>query len=200
MTTGISRFYNIPNSSEVPSEGIRLPLVSEAELARALKRDWTAVHQAVETGRITPRPDGLYDLDTALREFKENTQHEKGHNNRSGSPRVKQTVDIAEKPPEIQNEIAPQSSTYATARATKEWYEAKLKKLRYEERAHSLTPTVDVETARFIEFRTLREACFQIPSRIGALLAGESDIGRCQQLLEAELTNVFGAFADEKVA
>jgi hypothetical protein len=91
-------------------------------------------------------------------------------------------------------------STYATARASKEWYEAKLKRLRYEEHARSLTPTADVEAARYSEFRTLREACFQIPSRVAALLAGESDVARCQQLLIDEFTRIFEAFADGKAA
>lgn len=110
----------------------------------------------------------------------------------------------AEQPPEIPADMPTpmqaRTSTYATARAAKEWYEAKLKRLRYEERAHSLTPTADVESARFTEFRTLREACFQIPSRVAALLAGETDVACCQQLLETELTRVFEAFADGKAA
>ena len=176
-----------------------MPLVSERELAKALGRERMAVRKAVTAGRITQRPDKLFDLDAAITEFNENTHHAKGHNNRSGEP-AKQSVDVdSAQAPQLPAEPPAGSTTYATARATKEWYEAKLKRLRYEERAGSLTPTADVEAARFTEFRTLREACFQIPSRVAALLAGESDIARCQQLLEAELTNVFAAFADGKL-
>jgi hypothetical protein len=181
-----------------------MPLVGELELARALKRNRTAVRLAVETGRVTRRPDGLFDLDQALREWAETTQHEKGHNNRSAGPRAVPAElpgglpDLAT--PDIPLPTAETKSTaYATARAGTQIYEALLKKLRYEERAKHLTPTADVESARFTEFRTLREACFNIPSRISALLAGEPDVARCQQMLENELTNVFAAFADGKL-
>ena len=178
-----------------------MPLVGEVELARVLERNRMAIRKAVADGRVTQRPDGLFDLDAAVKEWTENTQHSKGHNNRSGSSgSVKQ--EPAEKPPELPDDAPGEtrSTTYSNARATKEWYEAKLKRLRYEERARSLTPTADVEQARFTEFRTLREACFQIPSRVAALLAGEDDVARCQQLLETELTKVFEAFADGAAA
>jgi hypothetical protein len=178
-----------------------MALVGEVELARVLKRDRMAIRKAVTAGRITQRPDGLFELDAAIAEFNANTNHAKGHNNRSGlaaSPKP----EPADAPPEIPADLPAMTkqSTYATARANREWYDAKLKRLRYEERAHSLTPTADVEAARFTEFRTLREACFQIPSRVAALLAGESDVARCQQLLDAELTKVFEAFADGTAA
>jgi hypothetical protein len=176
-----------------------VPIVGELELARALKRNRTAVRLAVETGRITQRADGLFDLEQALQEFADTTHHEKGHNNRSPLPAAK-TGALPEIPtPEIPLPAETKSTAYAKARAGTQIYEALLKKLRYEERAKHLTPTADVETARFTEFRTLREACFNIPSRIAALIATETDVGRCQQMLESELTNVFGAFADGKL-
>lgn len=171
-----------------------MPLVGKAELARVLGRTEMAVHIAVQNGRITPRDDGMFDLVTAIREFQDNTQHEKGHNNRTGSEEPFHGGDGSPSGPASPT-VAARSTTYATARASKETYEAQLKRLRYEERAGSLTPTADVEQARFTEFRTLREACFNIPSRIAALLAGESDVARCQQLLEDELYRVFEAFA-----
>ena|SRR5215831_347163 len=184
-----------------------MPLVTDVELAKVLKRDPMAIRVAARTGRITKRPDGLYDLEQAVQEFQDSTQHEKGHNNRSGkSGKTLMEVFANEgKLPDIPAPDIPlpteaKSTAYAKARAGTQIYEALLKKLRYEERAKNLTPTVDVENARFTEFRTLREACFNIPSRIAALLAGESDVARCQQLLEAELTNVFQAFADGKLA
>jgi hypothetical protein len=175
-----------------------VPFVSELDLARALKRNRTAVRLAVETGRITQRADGLFDLEQAMQEFADTTHHEKGHNNRGGPVRPTALPDLPT--PEIPLPAETKSTAYAKARAGTQIYEALLKKLRYEERAKHLTPTADVESARFTEFRTLREACFNIPSRIAALIAGESDVARCQQMLESELTNVFSAFADGKLA
>ena len=162
-----------------------MPMVSEVELASALKRHRNAVRVAVANGRITQRADGLFDLDQALQEFADNTHHEKGHNNRSGPRAAAAAMTDGALPdipaPEIPLPSETKSTAYAKARAGTQIYEALLKKLRYEERAKNLTPTADVENARFTEFRSLREACFNIPSRIAALLAGESDVARCQQ-------------------
>jgi len=170
-----------------------MPLVNEVQLAKALKRDRKAVRLAAEQGRLTRREDGLFDLDQSIQQWNETTHHEKGHNNRVKLPADIPTPDIP-----LRNET--RSTDYAKARAGTQIYEALLKKLRYEERAKHLTPTADVENARFTEFRILREACFNIPSRIAAIIAGESDVERCQQLLENELNNVFNAFADGKLA
>src|SRR5215831_17254892 len=182
-----------------------MPLVSEVELARALKRDLKSVHVAVEKGRVTQRPDGLFDKDQALKEWAETTQHEKGHNNYTRRAKTEASAAEPVTVPEIPTPELPlpgeiKSTAYAKARAGTQIYEALLKKLRYEERARNLTPTADVESARFTEFRTLREACFNIPSRISALLAVESDAARCQVILEDELRSVFTAYADGKLA
>lgn len=171
-----------------------MPFVTEVELARALKRDRKAVRLAAEQGRLSRREDGLFDLDQSIQLWNETTHHEKGHNNRS----AKLPTDIPT--PEIPLRPETRSTDYAKARAGTQIYEALLKKLRYEERAKNLTPTADVETARFTEFRILREACFNIPSRIAALIAGETEVERCQQLLEHELSTVFNAFADGKLS
>jgi hypothetical protein len=56
-----------------------MPLVGVAELARLLKRDPKAIRFAVSGGRITRRPDGLFDADQAIAEWKANTLHERSH-------------------------------------------------------------------------------------------------------------------------
>jgi len=170
-----------------------VPWVTEVELAKVLGRDPAAIRKAARDGRVTQRSDGLFDQDAAVQEWMDTTHHEKGHNNR-----VHQLPELPT--PEIPLPNETKSTAYAKARAGTQIYEALLKKLRYEERAKNLTPTADVESARFTEFRTLREACFNIPSRISALLAGESDPAKCQLMLESELTSVFQAFADGKLA
>jgi hypothetical protein len=177
-----------------------MTLVNEVELGRLLKRTRIAIRQAVAAGRLTQRPDGLFDRDEAILEWTESTQHEKGHNNMHG-PVLHPGGPLPELPsPEIPSPSETRASAYGKARAGEKIYDALLKKLRYEERAGNLTPVVDVENARFVEFRTLREACFNIPSRIAALLATETDVERCEQMLEAELTRVFLAYAEGKLA
>lgn len=182
-----------------------MPLVTEVELAKALDRDRMAIRAAVRNGRLTQRADKLFDLDAAVAEFQATTHHEKGHNNRSpAAASVKQPalngqmpeIPVAEIP--LGQEI--KTTAYAKARAATQVSEALLKSLRYEKAAGNLTPTADVESARFTEFRTLRDACFNIPARIAPLLAGEASVERCEQMLEKELQIVFGAFADGKLA
>jgi hypothetical protein len=173
-----------------------MPLVTEVELSKALQRDRKAIRVAVEYGRITQRPDGLFDLDAAAAEFNDTTHHEKGHHNRRP---IGALPDIPTPEIPLPNEGV-KSTAYARARAATQIYEALTKKLNYEKRAGNLTPTIDVESARFTEFRTLREACFNIPSRASALLAVETDPAKVQQLLEAELRTIFDAYADGKLA
>lgn len=149
-----------------------------------------AIHKAIAAGRVTKQPDGVFDLDKAVEEFNDNTHHEFGHVN----------VGPGRKGIKAAPKKEMQGTGYAKARAETQTYEGLLKRLRYEERAGNLVPAAAVEQARFTEFRSLREACFNIPNRIAALLAGETDVARCQVLLEGELVKVFEAFSEGKLA
>jgi hypothetical protein len=170
-----------------------MPRVTAAELAKALKRHKTAIQAALETKRIVRGDDGLFDLDEAVRAFEENTQHSKGYGGRpkTGAPA---------REPELPEPSDAESMDYRTARAVTQIYEARTKKLKYEERAGNLVPKKDVENARFAEFRILREACANIPSRVAAQLASENQIAKCQQLLDAEIASVFNAFSAGKLS
>src|SRR6516225_4371861 len=102
-----------------------MPLVGVAELARLLKRDPQAVRFAVSRGRITRRPDGLFDVDQAMAEWEANTLHERSHS-------ANKVLEMA--PPNdlpFENERPAKSSDYAKARAAVQLYEARLKKLKY---------------------------------------------------------------------
>jgi hypothetical protein len=182
-----------------------MPRVDEVELAKKLNRTRMAIRQAAERGRLTRGKDGLFDLEEAVAEFNATTHHEKGHNNRAGKlgegAKVEFNGTLPDIPqPDIPTASETRSTAYARARASTQVYEALLKKLRYEERAGNLTPTADVENARFTEFRTIREACFNIPSRVAPLLASEVDIAKCQELLEQELRKVFDAYSEGSLA
>jgi hypothetical protein len=173
-----------------------MPRVGEVELAKALNRTRMAIRVAVKTGRLTQAADKTFDLDEAIAEFNANTQHAKGHNNRSGKAQPAQFSGALPALPAPDLPLPGGKTTYTEARAGTQIYQGLLMKLNYERKAGALTPTADVEQARFSEFRTLREACFNIPSRIAALLATETDVAKCQAILEDELVKVFTAFAD----
>jgi hypothetical protein len=169
-------------------------LVGVSELARHLKRDPSAVHYAVRMGHITRRPDGLFELEKVLVEWQANTLHERGHDNRN----VLEMQPAPDLP--LDNERPAKSSDYAKARAATQIFEARLKKLRYEERAKNLVPARDVEDAAFRTISCLREACMNIPARLAAQLALESDQGKVYAILEAEVVAIFTDFAEGRIA
>jgi hypothetical protein len=89
---------------------------------------------------------------------------------------------------------------YAKARAAVQIYEARLKKLRYEEKAKNLVPARDVAGAAYRLVSCIKEACMNIPSRVAAQLALESDQARCYAILEAEVIAIFTDFAEGRIA
>jgi hypothetical protein len=165
-----------------------MPIVTEAQLAKLLKRNRTAIRQAAANGRITRRPDGLFDSEQAIQEFEASTLHERGHNNK------KQPVEIPTA--EIPNASQAKGTDYAKARAGSMAYDALLKKARYEKLIKNLVPVTDVEDAATQNYQILRGACENIPLRIAPQVATESSIERCQQILEREIAQVFNAFSD----
>jgi hypothetical protein len=155
-----------------------MPLIGIGELAHLLRRDPAAIRFAVSRGRITRRPDGLFDRDQALKEWESNT-HERGHNNHVAQPET--------------------ASDYAKARTEVLLIELQLKKLRYEEKAKNLVPARDVADAAYRTIRCLKEACMNIPARVAAQVAVENDQARCYSIIEAEVIAVFTDFAEGRI-
>jgi hypothetical protein len=88
-----------------------MPLVGVAELARLLKRDPKAIRFAVSAGRITRRPDGLFDADQAIVEWNANTLHERSHS----ANKALEITPANDLP--LENERPAKASYYARARA-----------------------------------------------------------------------------------
>jgi len=172
-----------------------MPLVGIGELAHELRRDAKGIRNLVEKGALTRRPDGLFDLETALAEWAKNVNHAQ---NRYGPavdrvpPQViNPDAEIPDKPTKAQD--------YAKAKAATQIYEARLKKLRYEERAKNLAPVCDIEDARYREMRVIRDACLNLPSRVSAQFAAEADEHKIYQMLEDEIIAIFHDFAEGRL-
>jgi hypothetical protein len=170
-----------------------MPLVGIGELAHLLKRDPKAIRFAVERGRITRRPDGLFDADQAMAEWQVNTLHERGHSNRK-VVEMRPAPDLA-----LENERSDKASDSAKARAAVQIYEARLKKLRYEEKAKNLVPTRDLADAAYRTVSCLKEACMNIPARVAAQLAILTDQARGYAIIEAEVIAIFTDFAEGRM-
>jgi hypothetical protein len=80
------------------------------------------------------------------------------------------------------------------ARAIKAIYEARLKRIAFEEELGILLPKQDVERATLDCFRVLRDAILNVPCRISGQLAAEPDPLRIHELLEAEIRLALEAF------
>jgi len=190
-----------------------MALVGIGVIARMLERDPKAIRNAVRSGRITQRPDGLFDTDVVMAEWEANTNHELG---RKGRPN-KNVVQMASPLDPVTNVLASapvdplprdeelaekntKATDFAKARAASQIYDARLKKLRYEEKAGNLVPARDVEDAAHKALRCIRDACLSIPSRVSNQIASETNAERIYQLLEKEISAVFEDFAEGKIA
>ena len=73
------------------------------------------------------------------------------------------------------------ASQYTKARAVREHYQARLAKIDYEERMAKLVSGDEVQVAAFNKFRQFRDAMLNIPDRLAAMLAAETEAAKCMQ-------------------
>ncbi len=85
---------------------------------------------------------------------------------------------------------------YARARAIRENYLARLAKIEYEERSAKLVSRDEVQIEAFNRFRTFRDGMLNIPDRVAAMLAAESDPAKVHEILTTEIRKALLEFAD----
>jgi hypothetical protein len=128
----------------------------------------TAVHKAIQSGRITPEGDGTIDPDRADRDWARNTE-----NPRSGTKQ--QTPWI--KAPEFNSDGANQSGGGSTsllqARTVNEVVKAQTNKVRLSRLKGELVDRSQAIAQVFKLARTERDAWLNWPARVSALLAAE---------------------------
>lgn len=86
---------------------------------------------------------------------------------------------------------------FRQAQAQERAFNAKKAELEYRKMAGELVPVDEVrnEVARLAV--SLREAILQVSSRLAAVVAAESDTGRCYELIDAELRQALQQIADK---
>lgn len=105
------------------------------------------------------------------------------------------------KPAEItDDEPAPRgpgnaASTFAQSRAVKEAYLARLAKLEFEEKSGKLVEADQIKDEAFRLARTVRDGILNVPDRISAELAAETDAFKIHQRLSDELRKALEALA-----
>ena len=152
-----------------------MPLLSLRAYAKHRGVSLAAVQKALQSGRITANADGLIDSERADAEWKAKT--------RPGQRRAKTGL-----PSPAQPADAPAAGLdYFRARAIRESYLARLAKIEFEEKTAKLVSRDEVQVAAFTKARTIRDNLLNIPDRLAATLAAETDADRVHQLLSAEI-------------
>lgn len=142
----------------------------------------SAVQKAIATGRITTQPDGRIESEKADIEWEQNT-----------------TRRVHPVPSRAQDEDDASlfgASQYTKARAVREHYQARLAKIEYEERTAKLVPKDDVQIAAFNKFRQFRDHMLNIPDRVAAVVAAETEAAKCYEVLATEVRRALNEFAD----
>jgi len=145
-----------------------MALMSQRQYAAHRGVARSAVQRALDDGRIEADRHGLIDPNVADRLWEERTVPRDS----SGS------------------------LTFLTARVAKTQFQARLAKLDYEERIGSLVSKDEMKIAAFNEARLIRDAMLNIPDRIAAMVAAETDIARCREIVATEILNALGKPVD----
>ena len=133
-----------------------------------------AVQKAIDSGRISTRDDGQIDSEAADKEWARNTRTNAMSDDEDGFG----------------------TSQYTRARAVREHYQARLAKLEFEERVGTLISKDEVQIATFNVFRQYRDHMLNLPDRIAAMLAAETEAAKCYEILATEIRKALNDFAD----
>lgn len=174
-----------------------MPLVSQAEYAahRGISRQ--AVHKAVKAGRIQ-LVDGKVDVEAADRAWNANTDQSAPSNSVTGNPAGAAARRAGAVPPPTLpagsgsgGGAAPQGPTYATSRAVREAYMARLARLEYEEKAGELVRADEVRVQVFNAIRKARDLLLAMPDRVAPQVApSQSEIHTVHTVLTGEVERV----------
>jgi plasmid maintenance system antidote protein VapI len=131
--------------------------LTKAQLAKALGVTRSAVTKAVRTGRVTPGPDGLFDLEQATREWRAKTRQH-----------------------------LPRDEGYEYWRQMKTHYQAQTARLEYERKAGIRLDKADVAFALRDVGATLRVLLEGAADRLAAELAPMTDEAECRRIVARE--------------
>ena len=159
-----------------------MPVMSQRAYSRQRGVSVSTVQKAIETGRISTLPTGQIDSDVADEEWARNTQTHAPAVDRRGQ---------ADEDAEVFG-----ASQYTKARAVREHYQARLAKIEYEERIAQLVSGDEVQVAAYNKFRQFRDAMLNLPDRLAAMLAAESEAAKVHESLTVEIRKALNDFAD----
>jgi len=158
-----------------------------------------AVQKALASGRITKRDDGLIDPAVSDVNWARNTGPRPQTSQKLASASPHHNVQHHTETPtrEPNDPIRLESGLeYSRARAVREGYLARLTKIEFEERTGKLVSRDEIEVAAFNKFRQFRDRMLNIPDRLAAEAAAESDSARVHELITIEIRKALLEFSD----
>ena len=164
-----------------------MPVLSLRAYAKHRGVSLTAVQKAIRSGRIATTSEGLVDSDRADAEWTAKT--------RPGQRRAKQAPPPVVREPERSEAPIGGGLDYFRARAVRENYLARLAKIEFEEKTAKLISRDEVQVAAFTKGRTARDNLLNIPDRLAATMAAESDADKVHQILTAEIRKALDELA-----
>jgi hypothetical protein len=176
-----------------------------------------AVQKALETGRIERTAAGKVDVQLADTQWDRRTaprplitkQNDPPQDppkqgvvsgGKSGSPEPKRVLNaIADPPIDLPKGDLPGASgvNYSRARAFRENYLARMSKLEFEERSGKLINQAEVKVVAFNKYRTFRDGMLNIPDRLAAVLAAESESAKVHEILTTEIRKALQDYSDD---
>jgi hypothetical protein len=155
-----------------------------------------AVQKAIQSGRIKTTADGKVDAERADADWERNTAPRQASIANS-SPSVRRTTAPTPVPEVPRAEVSGGGALeYSRARAVRENYLARLAKIEYEERLGKLVSRDEMQVAAFNKFRTFRDSMLNIPDRVAAVVAAETDSAKVHNILTTEIRKALLEFAD----
>lgn len=161
-------------------------LVTQAQYARMRGCTEGAVRRAARDGRIL-LVEGKVDPVAADAQWQRNTRP------RHGSRPATEEQRPADSPAPRESDS---SGDYWTHKARREAAEAELAELKLAEQRGDLVRAADIRAAHGKRLAGLREALLQIPARLAAVLAAETEQARCHDALQAEINAVLSSVSE----
>lgn len=158
-----------------------------------------AVQKALASGRITKREDGLVDPETADLNWSRNTAPRPQPSQKPATVVAHHNVQHHSDAPAREPSEPARLETgleYSKARAVRESYLARLTKIDFEERSGKLVSRDEVQVAAFDKYRQFRDRMLNIPDRLAAEAAAESDASRVHELMTSEIRKALLEFSD----
>lgn len=142
----------------------------------------TAVRKAIKSGRITLTQNGKINPTLADRQWKANTDPAQVY-------AIKEDSSARTTSSESASSVSSSGIgvSYQQSRAIREAYEARLKKLEFDERTGKLISTETVQREAFNAARKTRDMILNVPDKVIPLLIGKTDIHEMKEILRKEL-------------